>query len=200
MVEWERWGTGSRIVKRYVHQVVPWHECEHLKLSPESLGWAPDYFNFCHSNWVSKPRTLLRVQPKFKWTKVVCGRIFSGQVLKPWWKFEELTFDIDWALEFPVEMTKQTVFSGKSSLFEVPDNRMVGKIQPAPISSISGRAIGPWVALPPHVLKVGCFKGCDHWILNIVAANSLIIRDVGDRYSRLITRSSLERGGNSHCW
>ena len=37
-------------------------------------------------------------------------------------------------------------------------NKMVGKIQPAPNSFISGRAIGPWVALPPHVLKVGCFK------------------------------------------
>ena len=59
-------------------------------------------------------------------------------------------------------MRKQTVFSEKMALFEVPDNRMIGKIHTAPKSFILGRVVGTWVALSPHVLKVGCLKGCGH--------------------------------------
>ena len=164
-------------------------------MSQESLGWAPGHPNFCHSNWVSKPRTLLRMQPKFKWTKVVCGGICSRQVLKPWWKFEGMRLNIVWALEFPVESWKQTVFSEKSSLFKVPDSRNTPKIQTAPFSFISGRRMGLWVALPPHALKIGCFKSWDHSLLCIVMDNSFIVRDVKDGTWAAFTRSSLERGG-----
>ena len=69
-------------------------------------------------------------------------------------------------------MRKQTIFSEKIPISYVRDNRMIGKIQPVANSFISGRVIGPWVSLPPHVLKVGCFKGCDHRTLNIVVVGN----------------------------
>ena len=164
----------------------------------ESIGWADGYPNFWHPHWVFKPRTRMRTQPTSQRTKVMCPGMWSWHLLKPWWKLEGMRFNIDWALEFPVEKPKQTIFSGKSSIFEVTDSRSTSKMQTAPISFMLGRTMGIWVGPPPRVLKVECFKSWDHSMLCVAVGNSFIVRDGKDKTWAAFTRSSLERGWELH--
>jgi hypothetical protein len=198
MVEWERWGAGSRngILVNGVHG--GWDWCEHLKLSHESLGWAHRYPTFCHPHWVSKPWTLMRTQPNSQRTKVARPGILAWHLINPWWKLEGVRFHIDWALEFLVEQPKQTVFSEKSACFEVPDNNIISKWQPSSNSLILGKMMGLWDALLLHVLKVECLKSGDRPTPHIATGNNLIIRDRKEGTRTAFARSSLERGGNLH--